>query len=438
MRHSTEVIEHHFFRIIRMSRLALGDYRCIIFLIPEQLHQLQSGIDIVRCDGKHLLVSLADDAVRHLLQTHIGCTHLCHISRWLRHIEHLVEERHHLGGITTMGFIVLDKRTEHDHLGFQIRLRTEQYFIQHLMSQVFLLGCLVIVVERHLGIGILRFLLQYIRKHLEGFLLALMLHEPVAQHRLVNHVERMGIYQRLQFLIGSLLIVHHLVDAHLGKRILLALTLLGFQTRNGLQHHREVLLLLIQLHQDMQGIGIAMIAGIEVFVGIYRLVILLLADIMLGKILGIGLVFRSQLYCLLHIEKSERIILQLGVIHREIEVGLCGIRLYLSGMLKEVHRSRIVVGCMLPSRLQEEVFKTFAVLRTERVLHRYRLLRHVFHFYLTGHRRQSRRAYQPHDHPDSSISQTEFHDSIPFFIILLPYDHSHQLLSLSRRVLLPR
>lgn len=40
----------------------------------------------------------------------------------------------------------------------------------------------------------------------------------------------------------------------------------------------------------MQGIGIAMIAGIEVFVGIYRLVILLLADIMLGKILGIGLV----------------------------------------------------------------------------------------------------------------------------------------------------
>lgn len=121
-----------------------------------------------------------------------------------------------------------------------------------------------------------------------------MLHEPVAQHRLVNHVERMGIYQRLQFLIGSLLVVHHFVDAHLGKRILLALTLLGFQTRNGLQHHREVLLLLIQLHQDMQGIGIAMIAGIEVFVGIYRLVILLLADIMLGKILGIGLVFRAS------------------------------------------------------------------------------------------------------------------------------------------------
>ena len=89
-------------------------------------------------------------------------------------------------------------------------------------------------------------------------------------------------YKRLQFVIGSLLVIHHLMDTHLGECKLLALTFFGLQTADGIEHHLEVLLLLIELRQHAEHIRIAVILGIDSLVGIDGILVFSLADIVLG------------------------------------------------------------------------------------------------------------------------------------------------------------
>ena len=79
IRHSTEVIEHHFFGIILLSRLTLLGNQVIFLLVPEHLYELHSGIHVIRSYGKHLFEGTANRVGRHLLQTHISSFHLCHI-----------------------------------------------------------------------------------------------------------------------------------------------------------------------------------------------------------------------------------------------------------------------------------------------------------------------------------------------------------------------
>ena len=78
IRHSTEVIEHHFFGIILLSRLTLLGNQIIFLLVPEHLYELHSGIHVIRSYGKHLFEGTANRVGGHLLQTHISSFHLSH------------------------------------------------------------------------------------------------------------------------------------------------------------------------------------------------------------------------------------------------------------------------------------------------------------------------------------------------------------------------
>ena len=102
------------------------------------------------------------------------------------------------------------------------------------------------------------------------------------------------------------------MDTHLGECKLLALTFFGFQTADGIEHHLEVLLLLIELRQHAEHIRIAVILGIDSLVGIDGILIFSLADIVLGESLCKNQVLRILLYRLLQSQKTERILLHLG------------------------------------------------------------------------------------------------------------------------------
>ena len=77
---------------------------------------------------------------------------------------------------------------------------------------------------------------EHIGKALVSFLLAVVLYEPVAQHCLVLHIQRMLVYQRLQFLIGSLLVVHQFINSHFREGELFAFTFFHLKTRNGFEY----------------------------------------------------------------------------------------------------------------------------------------------------------------------------------------------------------
>ena len=62
----------------------------------------------------------------------------------------------------------------------------------------------------------------------------------------------------------SLLVIHHLMDTHLGECKLRALTFFSLQTADGIEHHLEVFLLLIELRQHAEHIRIAVILGIDI------------------------------------------------------------------------------------------------------------------------------------------------------------------------------
>ena len=154
----------------------------------------------------------------------------------MSHVERLVKQRNHLGRIAPFALVLLNERAVHHHLGFQIRFRTHQYLIEHLPGKLLLMGGIIIVVKRHLDIGIVRLFLQHIGKALVSFLLAVVLYEPVAQHRLVLHIQGMLVYQRLQFLIGSLLVVHQFINSHFREGELFAFTFFHLKTRNGFEY----------------------------------------------------------------------------------------------------------------------------------------------------------------------------------------------------------
>ena len=336
----------------------------------------------------------------------------------MSHVERLVEQRNHLGRIATFALVLLNERAVHHHLGFQIRFRTHQYFIEHLLGKLLLMGGIIIVVKRHLGIGIVRLFLQHIGKALVGFLLAVVLYEPVAQHRLVLHIQRMLVYQRLQFLIGSLLVVHQFINSHFREGKLFAFTFFHFKTRNGFEYRFIILVLGIKLNQDAEGIGIIVFFGIQILIGIDGKIVFLATYIISAQLLCIGLVFRIQFYCLLHIGKCQGILFELRIEKRLIEIGFSRLRVNFPGMLKEVESRRIIAGSLLARSLQEEIVVALAVVRREMVLLNHRLLNRL-HLLFTGKRRHGYRTQQDQPHCPTDISKIHLHDSNPFYSIFL-------------------
>ena len=167
--------------------------------------------------------------------------------------------------------------------------------------------------------------------------------------------------QRLQFVVSRLRVVHHLVDAHLGQGKLLALAFLRLQSAHGVEHHAVVFLLLVELRQDAEGIGVAVVLGIECLVRTDGFVVLSHTYIILGKALSIGQVVGIQGDGLVHALQRQGILLQLGIIERLVEIYLSRTRVYLPGMLEEIEGSSQVARRMLSCRLGKEVFKSLAV-----------------------------------------------------------------------------
>jgi dUTP pyrophosphatase len=99
------------------------------------------------------------------------------------------------------------------------------------------------------------------------------------------------------------------MDTHLGECKLLALTFFGLQTADGIEHHLEVFLLLIELRQHAEHIRIAVILGIDSLVGIDGILVFSLADIVLGESLCKNQVLRILIYRLLQSQKTQRILL---------------------------------------------------------------------------------------------------------------------------------
>ena len=212
-------------------------------------------------------------------------------------------------------------------------------------------------------------------------------------------------YKRLQVVIGSLLVIHHLMDTHLGECKLLALTFFGLQTADGIEHHLEVLLLLIELRQHAEHIRIAVILGIDSLVGIDGILVFSLADIVLGESLCKNQVLRILLYRLLQSQKTQRILLHLGQIERQIIICRSRVRIDVPGVFVEIEGGRIIASCMLASRLGQEVFISLTVVWRKRI-HPYSLLllSDRLHLLFPGERRQGYGTDEHHSHPDSHVS----------------------------------
>ena len=69
-----------------------------------------------------------------------------------------------------------------------------------------------------------------------------------------------------------------------------------------------------------------MVFGIQILIGIDGKIVFLVTYIISAQLLCIGLVFRIQFYCLLHIGKCQRILFELRIEKRLIEIGLSRLR----------------------------------------------------------------------------------------------------------------
>ena len=225
----------------------------------------------------------------------------------------------------------------------------------------------------------------------------------------------MLVYERLQFLIGSLLVVHQFINSHFREGELFAFTFFHLKTRNGFEYRFIILVLGIKLNKDAEGIGIIVVFGIQILIDIDGKIVFLATYIISAQLLGIGLVFRIQLYRLLHIGKCQGILFELRIEKRLIEIGFSRLRVNLPGMLKEVESCRIIAGSLLARSLQEEIVVALAVVRREMVLLNHRLLNRL-HLLFTGKRRHGYRTQQDQPHCPTDISKIHLHDSNPFYL----------------------
>ena len=191
-----------------MSSFRKTDNLIIILLLPQVLYELYSRLNTVWSDSKHLTISGIDRIHRHFLDTHIGCSKLSYVCRWLGLCQHSIKKSDDLGRICTMALIVLYERANHHQLSVEVGLLAQKNTIEHGVSLLFLTCGIIIVVERHLGIRVVRFFVKHMGKQLISLFLTLMLHEPITQHGFVDHIKRMRLSKRFEFLIGRLRIIH--------------------------------------------------------------------------------------------------------------------------------------------------------------------------------------------------------------------------------------
>ena len=165
----------------------------------------------------------------------------------------------------------------------------------------------------------------------------------------------MLVRQRLKLTPCSFLVAHHLVDAHLRQRDLLASALYVLDTVDGAQHAAIVLVLLIQLQENLQHIGATTLVAGQLFVDVLRLSIVAHTEEVLPESLLIEVVVGVQLRCPFQTDSCQRVFFEFTLVHRHIVPGFSRLRVDAEAVAEQVEGSIVVPGILLPHGLQKEV-----------------------------------------------------------------------------------
>ena len=217
------------------------------------------------------------------------------------------------------------------------------------------MGGAIVVVHRRLCIGVLGFFTQGSREQLQSFLLLVILHQPVAHHHPIIHVAGVVVRQRFQRVPCSLLVAHHLIDAHLRQCDFLALSLDVLDAIDGAKHATIVLVLLVELQQNLQYVGaLALVAG-QLFIDCLRLRIVPHAEEILSQPLLIDIVVGIQRCRLLQAQPCQRVFSQLTLIHRQVVPAFSGQWVDVETVAEKVVGGIVIACILLPHGLQEEI-----------------------------------------------------------------------------------
>ena len=352
---SLVVVEHHFLGIVQRALVADVGNALPVLAAQVAAQHLRAGTHVLRRNGQQLPDGVVDAVLGHLLQRHVGHLHLGHVRVLRVHAQHLVVQAQYHRAVAAGLLVFLNGLAHHHALALRRGLRAQQNVAHHLAGQRVLVGDAVVVVHRRLCVGVLGLLAQGRGEQFVGLLLLVVLHQPVAHHHAVVHVAGVLVGERLQRLPCRLLVAHHLVDAHLRQRNLLALSLDGLHAVQGVQHAVVVLVLLVELYQYLQHVGALVVLVGQPLVDGRRVVIFLRGQEVLPQPFGIGVVLWVQLSRPLQTYPRERVLVQFALVHRHIEPCLGGIGVDVQTVFQQVVGSVVVLGTLLAHGLQEEV-----------------------------------------------------------------------------------
>ena len=142
----------------------------------------------------------------------------------------------------------------------------------------------------------------------------------------------MVLHQRVQLAHHFLLLALLFVYLHLCQSELLAGTFSGLNALEGLYHLGIVVLRSVETVEQLQHICAVAVVAVELFVGVDGLVILPLGDVVLPQTLLIGVVVGCQLGRLHEAHSRYRVVLQVGVVARKLEIHLRCIGAQLAGI----------------------------------------------------------------------------------------------------------
>ena len=339
------------------------DHSVPIHLPEIAAKQLRTGTNVLWSNGQQSSDGGVDTVLRHLLQTHVGHLHLRHIRVLRVHDKHLVEHPENLRAVAAGLFVLLNGLTHHHTFALSRCLGAEDDAAHDLAGQRVLMGGTIVVVHRRLRIGVLGLFAQGSREQLQCFLLLVVLHQPVAHHHPIIHVAGVVVRQRFQRVPCSLLVTHHLVDAHLRQCDFLALSLDVLDAIDGAKHTTIVLVLLVELQQNLQHVGaLALVAG-QLLIDGLRLRIVPHAKEILSQPLLIDVVVGIQRCRLLQAQPRQRVFSQLTLIHRQVVPAFSGQWVDIETVAEQVVGGIVVACILLPHGLQEEIVVAQGVCR---------------------------------------------------------------------------
>jgi len=348
-----EVIKRHFIGVIEHTRLAERRYLLPVLFRPFVLYELETGAGIVGSKLQEIDQRTVEHRHRHLLERVVGHAHLRHIGVTGHHLLHTVEQSHHAERVA-LGVALLHSLLEKHSTRLCRRVLAQEHLCHHPVSQRILTCGAVIVIQGTLGVDIGRIGFQHLSEKLVSLCATLVLHEPVAQHHGETGIIGMTVGQAFQCFVCHLFVAHELVDTHLCQRERVVGTLYLLQTIDGVEHHRIVLLLFVELNKDVEHITAVAVAGKEALVGADGKGIVAGADIELSQSFLVGVVVRTEHSGPFQAFHRQCVLLELREIHGFEIPGLSRIGIDGQAMVEQIKGSIIVPGFLLADGLQEE------------------------------------------------------------------------------------